>query len=228
MNAENLFEISKEIVEIPTICKSLAQNLVANFNTKINRDLFIELDCVPTVGLNAFHIGNGVNSAKMIMEVNKALSIPSESWLEQKVVVAENAPWNPSYSLGESLGLWKRVRESDYEELIDWSKPFCVKNISGLTKIWHPHSRKIFKTGFATRSSIVQFIKDELVYLQPFYTPLPVANKRSWHTIYRLVFFSNGSKAPMFIGGLAISREGFKVYPGAGSIVGLMKVKSKG
>lgn len=227
MRTENPFEISKETTEITAIHKSLAQNLVANFNSKTNRDLFIEIDCVPNVGLNAFHIGNGVNSAKMIIDVNKALSNQNEDWLERKIAIVENETWNPSYILGENIGLWKRVKENNYEELIDWSRPFCVKNAKGLTKIWHPRSRKIYKTGFATRSSIVRFIKEETAYLLPFYNPIPVPNNRLGHSIYRLIFFSNGKDEPEFIGGLVITRQGFKIYPGPGSIVGLIKVKNK-
>lgn len=223
MRTENFSEISREVIEISAFYKSLAQNLVANFNSKTGHNLFIEIDCVPCVGLNAFHVGNGFNSAKIIYELNQALETGDNKLLNEKIGIVKDNSWMPSYSLGENLGLWKQVKENDYEEFLDWSKPFCMKNTRGITKIWHPCSRKVFKTGFATRSSIVKFIKEEVVYMQPFYTPLSLKNNRLWHTIYRLVFFSNGQDEPEFVGGFSISRQGFKIYPGNGSIVGLIR-----
>ena len=108
MKAESIFEVSKEIVEISNLYKSLAQNLVANFNSRTNRNLFVEIDCVPSVGLNAFHIGNGSKSAQTIIYVAKTLS--QESYLTETIVDNSNwtdSTWAPSYSLGEKVGLWK-------------------------------------------------------------------------------------------------------------------------
>jgi len=128
--------------------------------------------------------------------------------------------------LGERLGLWKRVRENDYRELINWDKPFCVKDDNGLTKIWHPGLRKSHSSGSATRGSIVKLIREQNAYLQPLFTPLRAISHSSWNMSYRLVFFCSGIKEPEFIGGLWISRSGLKIYPDKNSVVGLISTQA--
>ena len=222
---QNFFGVSNEIIEIPTIYENQAKQLASSLTFNQSR-VFIEIDCMPNGHLNSFHHDNGIQSAKTILKIAGSFLGQDKLWLEQKIGVSEKTIFKPNYDLGESMGLWKRIRENDYLDLISWDKPFCVKNVKGLTKIWHPNLRKIQKTGSATRCSIIKFIKDERVYLQPLFTPLKAIKFSSWGMIYRLVFFCSAESEPEFIGGLWISRSGLKIYPDKNSIVGLISTQA--
>ena len=218
-----LFGVSNEIIELAPAYEQEAKNLALNLrNDASGKNYFIEIECFPNGKLNEFHYGNGLESAKTILNLGGSFIGEERAWLSQKIGVSEQKPFYPNYLLGEKLGLWKRIRQNDCHELLDWSKPFCVKNAKGLTKIWHPELRKFYRTGFATRSSIIRFIREETVYLQPFFKPLQAINYISWKMNYRLVFFYGEQAEPEFIGGIWVSRPGYKIYPGKDSIVGLI------
>jgi len=224
MEKRKEFGVSSKIIEIPVNYENQAKQLASSL-TSNQKNVFIEIDCMPNGHLNSFNYSNGVKSAKTILKIAGSFLGDDRLWLEQKIGVSEKSIFIPNYGLGEKLGLWKRVRENDYRELINWSKPFCVKNDSGLTKIWHPGLRKSQRTGSATRSSIVEFIKEHKTYLQPLFTPLKAVTPSSWNMAYRLVFFCPAFSEPEFVGGLWISRSGLKIYPDQNSVVGLISTQ---
>lgn len=218
MTRKNEFGISNVIIEVPSNYEIQAKQLASNLTNQKN--VFIEIDCMPNGHLNPFHYGNGLNSAKIILDIAGSFLGDDMFWLEQKINDSEKFNFTPNYSLGEKLGLWKRIRENNYHDL-NWGEPFCVKNESS-AKIWHPNLRKTS----ATRSSIIKFIIEEKVYLQPLFTPLQAVNCSSWNMSYRLVFLCTNEKEPEFIGGLWISRPGLKIYPDKNSVVGLISTQT--
>lgn len=220
MEKKNVFETSNEIIELPNVYEDQARNLATQLTINSNKNLFLEIDCAPNGHLNPFHYRNGLGSVRTLLEINHSFLGSDQAWLEKRIAVA--AECEPDYSLAEKIGLWKRVNENNFEELIDWSLPFCVKNYKGVTKIWHPQWRKFFHLGFATRSSIIKFIKEEKAYVQPFHLPLSAINNIYWRMTYRLIFFCSPGSEPEFIGGFWISRVGFKIYPSKDSILGLI------
>lgn len=222
--SENLFGVSKEIIEIPIAYENEAKELVNNLWLN-NSSVLIEIDCRPNGHLNPFQFDNGTKSAKIILELGGSFLGEERALLEQKITQANQNSFVPNYSRGEYLGLWKRVKENDYRELINWDEPFCVKNEKGITKIWHPDLRRYQKSGAATRSSIVRFIREERTYLQKLFAPLPAINFSSWGMSYRLVFFCQKNQEPEFIGGLWISRPGLKIYPDKNAVVGLISTQ---
>jgi hypothetical protein len=224
MKKRTEFGISSKIIEIPANYENQAKQLASSL-TLNQKNVFIEIDCMPNGHLNSFNYNNGTKSAKTILEIAGSFLGDDRLWLEQKIGISEKSTFIPNYGLGEGLGLWKRVRENDYRELINWNKPFCVKNDNGLTKIWHPGLRKSQRTGSATRSAIIVFIREQRTYLQSLFTPLKAVYPSSWNMSYRLVFFCSGVLEPEFIGGLWISRSGLKIYPDKNSIVGLISTQ---
>lgn len=225
MEKKPSFGVSNEIIEIPVVYENLGKELANKFCNAINQPLFIEIDCVPNGELNVFKLGNGLDSAKTIANIAGTFLGDDKRWLEEKIKNITSSTWQPDYSIGEDLSIWKRIDNNNYNQLLDWSRPFCIKNTKGLTKIWHPEWRKFSRTGFATRKSIINFILGEKVYLQPFFIPLVAVNNPDWRMVYRLVFLSNGNNNSEFIGGLWISRPEFKIYPDKDSIVGLISTK---
>lgn len=219
----NLFGISNEIIELNPAYEKEAKTLALNLrNDAGGKNYFIEIECFPNGKLNQFHYGNGLESAKKILNIGGSFIGEEQAWLAQKIGVSEQKPFYLDYLIGEKLGLWERIRQNNCHELLDWSKPFCVKNAKGLTKIWHPELRKLYRTGFATRSSIIRFIREETAYLQAFYQPLQAINSISWKMNYHLVFFYHEEAEPEFIGGIWVSRPGYKIYPDKDSIIGLI------
>lgn len=227
MEKRKEFGISSKIIEIPVNYENQAKQLASSL-TLNQKNVFIEIDCMPNGHLNAFNYNNGIKSAKTIVAIAGPFLGDDRLWLEQKIGVSEKSIFIPNYGLGERLGLWKRIRENDYNELINWNRPFCIKNDSGLTKIWHPNLRKSHQTGSATKGSIVKLIKEteQNAYLQPLFTPLRGINYSSWNMIYRLVFFCSDKQEPEFIGGLWISRSGLKIYPDKNAVVGLISTQA--
>lgn len=214
---------SNEILELNKFHATQAQILVSKLRPEKDKNVFIEVDCIPNGLLNPFGYGNGIESVKIIKDLAASYLGPEKYWLERKIKAA--AEFKTDYELGEKANLWKKVNPIDYKEKIDWDEAFCVKNTKGATKIWHPQRRILgYSNNFSTRAEIVNFIYEGDAYWQKFYMPLPAPNDNpAWRMHYRLVFFSESvDKNLEFIGGLWISRAGFKVYPDKKAIVGLI------
>lgn len=222
MKMKNQFTSSNEIMEIEQFNATQAKLLIAKLSEAETSPTIIELDCAPNGNLNAFNYGNGIESARLIRQLAGSFLGKDRIWLEEKIGAAKNSEFKPNYKLGESAGLWTRITPGEREKL-DWTKPFCVKNEEGLTKIWHPDWRRLgYQNGFSTRASIMSFIHESPAYRQKFHMPIksPV-NFLRMH--YRLVFFVNAEKKEYeFIGGLWIARPGFKIYLGKDAVVGLV------
>jgi hypothetical protein len=222
--SENLSEHSNQIISLNEAYIEQAETLVNNLWPK-GEDVFIGLDCLPNGRLNPINFSNGFESAMTIKELAASFLSNELPWFEQKMAKAQNTKFTTDFSLGEKNGLWKRIRPNDYEAKLNWNEAFCLKNKSGLTKIWHPNWRILgHNQCFSTQSAIVRFINEYQVYKQSFYMPLPAPNMlTAWKMYYRLVFScSTEEKKPELIGGLWISRRGYKVYPGRGSVIGLI------
>jgi hypothetical protein len=219
------FVSSNSIMELEEFHASQAKNLISKLKTDADRNVFIEVDCAPNGNLNPFHYGNGLKSMEIIKNLAGSLLRNELASLERKLDLARKSEFKTSFTLGEQAGLWRRISPLDYEEKLDWSKAFCIKNERGLTKIWHPEWRRLgFKNGFSTRGSLIEFIHSERTYLQKFYMPLPAPEGgANWRMYYRLVFFIPESQSDLeLIGGLWISRPGYKIYPEENALVGLV------
>ena len=221
---KNHQSFSNAILKINRLYGGQASELIKKLNPA-NKHVFIEVDCAPNGELNPFRLGNGLESAKIIKDLAGSFLGEDRSWFEEKLAAAKNADFQLSFDQGEKIGLWTRVRQNDYREKINFNEPFCIKNTKGITKIWHPDWRQFgHNQGFATRSNIVNFIFENEAYQQKFYMPLLApAGGPAWKMYYRLVFLcEDGQAEPELVGGLWISRPGFKIYPGKGSLVGLI------
>lgn len=234
---KNQFSISKDILELEEFHKIQAALLVNKLRPADAPTAFIQLDCIPNLNLNAFNYGNGLKAAEIIRDLTGSYLASDRCWLERKIDSAGQAQFKTDWQLGEEAGLWKRICLEDYREKIDWEKPFCLKNEEGKTKIWHPKWRElcrdlirrrrisdISESPFSNKVSLISFISRAPVYLQRFYLPLasPINNNPGWRMYYRLVFLAEAGKKLDFIGGLWISRPGYKIYPGSDALVGLV------
>jgi len=221
---KNPFEFSHEIIELNQSDNNQAINLVSKLRGA-NENFFIEIDCSPNGQLNPFFYSNGLESVKLIKDSTGSFLGKDINWFDEKINLAQRSNFTTNFSLGEKLNLWERVTPNDYEKKLNWTQPFCLKSKNGLTKIWHPSWRQVgYKMGLSTMSSIVSFLHENQVYLQKFYAPLVPSNlSLQYRMHYRLVIFvGETQKEPELIGGLWISRIGFKIYPGKDSIVGLI------
>jgi len=224
MEKKNLFKNSNEILELDRSYENQAKELLINLQPEKKQNFFAEIDCAPNGQLNLISYGNGLKSAEIILDLAGSLLGSEKHWLKSKIELSKDSNFKIDYPLGEKLGLWQRVCANDYEKILDFSQPFCIKNDKSLTKIWYPEWR-VFGNhkGFATRGSIIKFIHEETTYLQKFHMPLASVGASHWRMTYRLVFFCSASQeAPEFVGGLWISRPGFKIYPDKNSVVGLI------
>lgn len=231
MRKKNQFIRSNQILELTQFNKTQAEILITKLRQKNDETVFFEVDCIPNGQLNAFYYDNGLISVKIIKDLAGSYLATDRAWLDQKIWSARNSELKTNFELGEEAGLWKRVEPSNYQEKINWGQPFCVKKENGLTKIWHPEWRILgYKNGFSTRKSIIEFIHGNPTYLQKFYLPLPTPNYPSkWRMFYRLVFLAEaGQKKIDYIGGLWISRPGFKIYPDQSSLIGLISPLTTG
>lgn len=219
------FISSNNIMELDDFHAIKANELVAKLRTNVQESIFVEIDCAPNGSLNAFNYGNGLNSVKIIKEIGFPLLRNELAEWERKIQAASNSSFQTDFALGEIAGLWKKITMNNYSEMLDWSQPFCLKNEKGLTRIWHPEWRLLgFKNGFSTRSTIMEFIAAGNVYWQKFYMPLSTPEcGPNWRMYYRLVFFSPANSFDLeLMGGLWISRPGYKIYPEENSLVGLV------
>ncbi len=219
------FTRSNEIMELEEFHAMQAKNLINKLKQKDEKNVFIEIDCIPNGSLNAFNYGNGLESAKIIYDLAGSFLATDRAWLSEKIHLAKNSEFELNVQLGEEAGLWKKINPERINEELNWDKPFCVKNEKGITKIWHPDWRRLgYNNGFSTRSSIMNFIYAGGVYLQKFYMPLRTPERSpAWRMHYRLVFFAKAGKQNLeLIGGLWISRPGYKIYLDKNSTVGLV------
>jgi hypothetical protein len=231
MKNKNQFIFSNEILEIEEFHAMQAKNLINKLRQNDDQDVFIELDCMPNGNLNAFHYGNGLKSATIIKNLVGSFLAEDRPWLERKLYAAKNSEFKTNFQKGNEVGLWKRISANNYQEMLNWDKPFCIKNEKGITRIWHPEWRRLgYKNGFSTKGAIINFIFKEITYLQKFYSPL-VAPECSpvWKMHYRLVFFAPAKEKQLdLIGGLWISRPEFKIYLDKNSLVGLISPLTTG
>ena len=224
MKKEKQFNFSKEILEIDQVFATQAEKLINQLGT-INPHSFIAVDCVPDGELNAFRISNGLESARILNQLAGSFLADDLPCFEYRLWLARSSDFKLDLALGEKIGLWERIRQNDYQEKINWQQSFCVKNAKGITKIWHPNAKYLGSHGsFSTRSAIIRFILEEKAYLQKFYLPLPAPNGyTAWRMYYRLLFFKDSTqKEAELIGGIWISRPGFKIYLAPDSLVGLI------
>ena len=224
MEQKNLFKNSNEILELNRSYEDQARELVIKLQQEEKQNFFVEIDCAPNGQLNLIRYGNGLKSAETIFNLANSFLGTDKNSFKAKIELSQTSNFETNYCVGEKLGLWRRVRTNDYEQLLDFSQPFCVKNEKDLTKIWYPHWRLFgVNNGFSTQGAIVRFIAEETAYLQKFHMPLAAIGISSHRMTYRLVFFCSASQeVPEFIGGLWISRAGFKIYPDKNSTVGLI------
>ena len=222
MKKKDQFLPSHDIMEIEEFNATQAKLLVVKLSARETKPAMIAVDCVPNGSLGAFNYSNGLKEARIIYRLADSLLGPERAWLAAKIGAAKNSQLTTDFAIGEQAGLWKRILPEERIEL-DWTKPFCVKNEQGLTKIWHPDWRRLgYKNGFSTQASIMSFIHAAPSYRQKFFLPL----KNPIHSLrmhYRLVFFVNPKENEYeFIGGLWIARPSFKIYLNKDSVVGLV------
>lgn len=219
------YNLSREILEINANLANQAQKLAHSLCPKPSSNLFLSIDCVPNGSLNPFNYGNGLESALLIKELGASFLGPDLFWLGQQILLSQQAEFKTNLNLGVELGMWQKISTTDYAQKINWDEPFCVKNASGITKIWHPLRRHFgYDRSLSTRGNVINFIYAESeLYLQPFYLPLTSPNREGrGKMIYRLVFFCGAGKDPEPIGGLWIKRSGFKIYLDKEAVVGLV------
>jgi hypothetical protein len=196
---------------------------------KVKQAAIIAIDCAPNGQLNVLGYQDGTAAAKKLIILGKSFLEDNGKSISHLIArVEQDKPLVTNFSLGESLGLWHRIRPNDWEMIIDWQKPFVVKNENGKTKIWHPdwrlYRRQFRDNGFATKTAIVRFIRENKAYWQNWYNPLAnLTNDPSWRIIFRLLFSGGNDQKPEFLGGLWIGRHACKVYPGSDAIIGLVK-----
>lgn len=219
------YTLSREILEINANLANQAQRLAHSLCPQPGGSFFLSIDCAPNDKLNPFNYGNGLESALLIKELGVSFLGPDLFWLGQQILLSQQTEFKTNLNLGVDLGLWQKISTTDYTQKINWDEPFCVKNASGVTKIWHPLRRHFgYDRSFSTRSNIVNFIYAEPeLYLQPFYMPLaPTNGEGRVKMIYRLLFFCSVGRDPELIGGLWIKRPSFKVYLDKAAVVGLV------
>lgn len=222
MKKKPLFESSNDIIELASVYENQARQLAEKLK-KDNGNFFVEIHCAPNEQLNAFHYGNGLQSAEILLGLVGSFLGNDIFDFEQKIKMAKSSNFETDFNLGERLGLWTRIKPNDYPREINWSAPFCVKNKKGLTRIWDPKKNKSgYAQGLSTREAIKNTINGDPSYLQPFYQPLESLNRgNNWKMVYHLIFFCAPDKTE-FVGGLWISRPNFKVYLNKDSLVGLI------
>lgn len=228
---KNECQHSNEILELNETYKDQGQKIAKQLCGQSRKPVFIQLDCLPNGKLNVFNYGNGLESLKVMIGLAGSFLANDRPWLERKMASASDPEIRFDLEAGEKIGIWTRVRANDLSEKISWDAPFCLKSSRGRTKIWHPERNMFpYNSGFSTRTSIVTFIHEETVYLQRFFTPLatPETIAKGQRMAYRLLFFCEGGQEPELIGGLWISRPGFKIYLAKDSIVGLVSPHTVG
>lgn len=220
------FAISQEVIELNQSYETLATELVSRLK-KPGETGLIGIDCVPNGNLNAFNYGNGLEAAKTIRTIAGSFPGIATDSLKRALEKGDDSVFQTNYEFGEKAGLWNRVRPNDYQEKLNWGRPFCVKNERGQTKIWHPEWRTLgHNRCFSTKGAIVKFVFDNKAYLQNFYFPLPTTvNPLDYRMYYRLVFSVEQAEANL-VGGLWISRPGFKIFLGSDAVVGLISLPS--
>jgi len=216
------FTVSNEIVELGSNYEKLATVLVSRLRKNGETGL-IGIDCVPNGSLNAFSYDNGLEPAKIISNLAGSFPGMPGNRLKEELAKGDSLVFKTDYAIGEKAGLWNRVSPNDYAEKLDWGRPLCVKNERGKTRIWHPEWRLLGHNNcFSTKGAIVRFVFDNKAYLQDFYPPLPTTVcSLNYRMHYRLVF-SVEKEAIDFLGGLWISRPGFKIFLGNDAVVGLV------
>lgn len=222
MEQNLLFTSSNIIRELAPIYENQAKKLAEKLGADYENSL-VEIQCAPNGQLNAFHYGNGLQTAEIILKLAGSFLGKDLAGFKKKIDIAKQSDFKTDFNLGERLGLWTRIKPNNYLEKIDWKQSFCIKNKKGLSKIWNPERGKSgYMEGFATREAIKNAINDGPSYWQPFYKPLRLSESGdASQVIYRLVFFHSFEKTE-FIGGLWISRNNFKVYINKDSTVGLI------
>ncbi|MEI7451880.1 MAG: hypothetical protein WCK37_01605 [Candidatus Falkowbacteria bacterium] len=218
---KNDFGISDNIVEITQWHKIEAERFAQKLQNAHQVEGLLSLDCAPTDNrLNLFHYNNGLEDTRIVKSLAGNFLGHHLAWMDEKIALNNETAFKTDFVIGEGLKLWRRVSPNNYEEEIDWSQAFCVKQENGASRIWHPEWRKFRHDGnLSTMTAIKVFIFNDTSYLQKFFIP-PSRNKQS--VIYRLIFTCQKNQSPEMIGGLWISREGFKVYPDKKATVGLI------
>lgn len=228
MKKKNQFLSSNDILELDPLYLNQAENLIAEVKNEIKQTVFVELDCAPNGGLNAFYYRNGIKSAKIIKNLTASfLGREDFYYLDQAIEEANNANFETDFKLGEKIGLWEKITRTNFTEKISWDKPFCIKFKNGLTRIYRPDWKSLPEYyGFSRRWLIIISIYEQPndCWLQKNYNPLPDLNNVPGHgMIYRLVFLCEpNQEKPELIGGLWISRPGLKIYLDKKSMVGLI------
>ncbi|QQG52782.1 MAG: hypothetical protein HY931_00925 [Candidatus Falkowbacteria bacterium] len=219
------FVPSNEILQVFESHVFQAKQLVSKLPKPENQDVFIALDCSPNGSLNAFNYGSGLKSAQIIKNLAGSFLRDELPWLENKLYSASQHEFEIDFKAGVELGLWEPLNSQNFERKLNWNQPFCVKNTKGVTKIWHPEWRRLgYKNGFTTRTGIIKFIYSGESYLQKFYMPLNTPGlPLSWRMHYRLVFLAPKQEEELeFIGGIWISRQGFKIFQEENAVIGLL------
>lgn len=219
------FNFCDKILELSSSNKKSAEEIIRLIQKESKDGIFVALDCLPKEKLNPFHYQNGLKDVKVIMELAGSSLKTNRDYLEKKIIQAEKNDFKTDFSLGEKIGLWKRIAPNSGYDALDWSQPFVIKNKFNSTKIWHPDWREwSYPQGFATRGAIISLINEGSAYVQKFHAPLLSTDGTSvLRMIYRLIFFcKDKNSSPEFIGGLWICRPGFKIYLGPGSLAGLI------
>jgi hypothetical protein len=217
---------SKEIIELNQNYENAAKQLATLLRPKTPKNVLMALDCAPNNGaLNPIHYLDGFQPLQIFKNLAASFLGPDQCWIEQLMTENGYLRFKTDFRLGEEIGLWQKIFPNSYPLKVNWNEPFCVKHENGATKIWHPRWRDlIHRQSFATRGEIVKFLYEGgNSYWQPYYLPLPMPNKpEDWGATYRLLFHCPAAKDPELIGGLWLSRRGFKIYPGKGAEMGLI------
>lgn len=223
---KNQVIISHEMMELESEHEAQATEAANRFQQIIPEPALLALDCIPNGNINVINYGNGADSLREIIKIGHSFLGAELAYFES---LLNKKSFQTDFPQGEALGLWKKVNHQNYDELIDWSQPFCLKHENGATKIWHPEWRRFgHNRSFSTRSEIIKFIYAANCYWQKFHLPLPSPfTPGGWKMIYRFVFLCKIETRPELLGGLWISRRSFKVYPAKDAIIGLISPSVK-
>lgn len=227
----NLFLSSNIILELDLSyalqAEELAKKIQSGIGKDIERSFFVEIDCVPSKELQAFHYRDGLKSVIIFKDLSSsAISQKDHEYLNQQIEQVSDIPFKTDFKLGAEIGLWKKIIPRKIHT-INWNDPFSIKLESGPTKIWRPDWQTLpHHSGYYKKPKIIGAIKKypRECWLQYFHNPLWYPNGTNKNNIInRLLFLCNSNKkTPELIGGLRIGRAGLKVFISDKSTVGLI------
>jgi len=130
------FNSCNKILGLSSFNRKSAEKIIGLIQKESENGIFIALDCFPKEKLNPFHYKNGLKDVKVIMNLAGSFLGTDRDYLEKKITQAEKNDFKTDFSLGEKIGLWKKITPNNCYDSLDWSQPFVIKDKFDSTKIW--------------------------------------------------------------------------------------------